>query len=404
MYQENSGMNSEFTSLSWKVSAIFIGGSLPLILFGKAILATWFSIGLIFGGLAMLENRPKWKEIKDIFFSNIAKVTFVMLLIFASSALNSVDQHYSLVRVYEMFYLCVASGLLVLVLTKMPREYVYLSFKVLSLSTLVISLLVLLDSFFESERLSVALHGNKWKAISKLEQMSSVIAILAPFFWTWVFNLTRKDYYWAKKVGLAGSYLLFFSVIVCGGLAGWLAVFVGALAYLVIGGKWHALALRTKHWALLPFAVFLAFLGYFTASGFQRLQSSEFLQNQSTYVELVQDSLDYLAASPVVGVGVNATRFLPNPEALVAKSNSQNFLVQLLLETGVLGLLVTTILFFMVLRRLYKYAHVNTYGLAGISSMLAFLAASMANTSIFNAWWLAFFIALSSLSIRMCKN
>ena len=36
MAQKSTALKSEFTILSWKASAIFIGGSLPLLLFGKA--------------------------------------------------------------------------------------------------------------------------------------------------------------------------------------------------------------------------------------------------------------------------------------------------------------------------------------------------------------------------------
>lgn len=404
MYQDKMALRSEFTSLSWKVSAFFIGGGLPLILFGKAVLATWFSLGLIFGCLAMFEERPSWQEIKDVFLSNIAKVTLIVLLIFSASALQSVDQHYSLVRFYEMFYLSVASGLLVLILNKMPKEYVYLSFKVLCVATLFIAFLVLADSFINNERLSYTLHGRKWEDIERLEQLGSILAILSPFVWTWLFKLSRKDDYWSQKLGLAVSYLLLFTVVVCGGVAGWFAVFAGALVYLVMGGKWHALALNTKHWLLLPCAIFVAFLGYFTASGVAHLQDNKYLDRYSEYVQFIEKSIDTLSTTPVLGVGVNATRFLPTPDAVIGKSISQNFLLQLILETGFLGLVAALVLIGMVLYRLYRYARVNVYGLAGVSSMVAFFVASLANTSIFNAWWLAFFIALSSLSIRLCKR
>lgn len=404
MYQDKIVLRSEFTSLSWKVAAFFIGGSLPLILFGKAVLATWFSLGLVFGCIAMFEDRPSLQDLKDVFLSNVAKVVLITLLIFSASALNSVDQHYSLVRFYEMFYLSVASGLLVLLFNKMPKLYVYLTLKVLCITTLLITGLVLVDTFVDSERLSYTLHGKRWEDIARLEQIGSILAILAPFVWTWIFKLSRKDYYWAKKIGLPISYSIFFAVIVCGGVAGWFAVFIAAVLYLVIGGHWHALALQTKHWLLLPCAVFLAFLGYFTASGVAHLQNNKYLERYSEYTQFVEKSIDYIATTPVLGVGVNATRFLPTPEAAIGKSMSQNFLLQLLLETGFLGLVASVILIFMVLYKLYHYAKVNVYGLAGISSLVAFCVASLANTSIFNAWWLAFFIALSSLSIRLCKK
>jgi hypothetical protein len=404
MYQDKIVLRSEFTILSWKVAAFFIGGSLPLILFGKAVLATWFSLGLIFGCLAMFEDRPSFREFKEVFASNIAKVVLIVLLIFASSALNSVDQHYSLVRFYEMFYLSVASGLLVLVLNKMPKVYLYFLFRVLCVSTFFIASLVLIDTFIDSDRLSFILHGENKDNINRLEQIGSIIAILAPFIWTWLFKASRKDFYWAKKLGLVGSYLLFFAVIVCGGIAGWVAVISAAVVYLIIGGHWHALALNTKHWLLLPCALFTAFLGYFTASGVEHLQHNRYLAKYSEYTQFISQSIDYISNTPVLGVGVNATRFLATPDALIGKSTSQNFLLQLILETGFLGFGAAIILILMVLYKLYHYARVNVYGLAGISSMVAFFVASLANTSIFNAWWLAFFIALSSLSIRMCKK
>jgi len=404
MYQDKVTLRSEFTSLSWKVCAFFVGGGLPLILFGKAVLATWFSLGLIFGCLAMVEDRPSFKDFKDVFFSNIAKVTLMVLLIFSASALNSVDQHYSLVRFYEMFYLSVASGLLVLIFNKMPKDYVYLTLKILCIATLLIALLALIDTFIESDRLSVALHGKRWDSIGRLEQIGSIIAILAPFVWTWMFKLSRKGHYWAGKVGLPLSYALFFTVIVCGGVAGWFAILIAAVLYLVMGGRWHALALKTKHWVLLPCAALAAFLGYFTASGISHLQDNKFLDKYSEYTQFVEQSVNYLSNTPVLGIGVNATRFLPTPDAVIGKSTSQNFLLQLILETGLLGFSVTVVLIGMVLYRLYRYAAVNIYGLAGVSSMVAFFVASLANTSIFNAWWLAFFIALSSLSIRLCKK
>ncbi|MCP4354124.1 MAG: hypothetical protein GY793_00560 [Proteobacteria bacterium] len=406
MVQKKIALKSEFTILSWKVAATFIGGSLPLLLLGKAVLAVWISMGLIFGVLAMIEDRPSWAEAREVFFSNIGKVTFIVLLVFAASALNSFRQHYSLVRFYEMFYLSVASGLFVLILKKMPKEFVMLAFKTLGITTLVMGLLVLVDSFVDIERLRYLLHGDKIGDIHRLEQMGTVLAVLSPFVWIWLFKMARKDdHYWAKRFGLPLSYVLFFTVIVCGGTSAWISCFVGIFVFLALGGKWHGLAIRSTHWVMMPSAIFLAFLGYLAASGVQHIRQNIPLgEEYFEYFDFVHKSIDFLAETPVLGIGVNATRFLPTPDAVIGRGLSQNFLLQLLVETGFLGLGAALVLFGIVLYRLYEYAKVDTYGLAGLSSMVIFFTASLSNTSIFNAWWLAFFIALSSLSIRLCKN
>lgn len=404
MLQQNTTLRSEFTILSWKAAAAFIGGSLPLLLLGKAVLAVWISLGLLFGACAMLEDRPKLRDLKDIFFSDIAKMTIIMLLIFAASALNSVKQHYSLVRFYEMFYLSLASGFLVVVLRKMPKEYVKLALKVLGITTLVMGAFVLIDSLTDIQRLGYALHGGKDVA-KRLEFIGTILAILSPFVWTWLFQLARQEgRYWAKKLGLPLSYLLFLTVILCGGVAGWVSCIVGVVVYLIMGGKWHGLVLNTKHWLLMILGLAVAFVSYHLTQGSLSLTFESFSNKSAEYFDFVEKSVNYIANTPVLGIGVNATRFLPTPEAIIGKGMSQNFLLQLLLETGFLGLSAAAVLILMVLYKLYQYSRVNAYGLAGLSSMIVFLVASLSNTSIFNAWWLAFFIALSALSIRLCKS
>jgi hypothetical protein len=99
----------------------------------------------------------------------------------------------------------------------------------------------------------------------------------------------------------------------------------------------------------------------------------------------------------LVGVGVSNFRVLPTSIDL----HPHNWVLQLWLETGLLGLGIFVALCGALLWRFGQFAKNQVFGAAALSSLVAFLVCGLASTSIVNAWWLTFFAFSALLGWRV---
>lgn len=402
----------ENTLLAWRASAFMIGGALPLILMGRAVLAAWLLLGIIFGFVAMGAAAYKQEVWSSAFKTPAVRLSVVTLFGLFLSCVFSIDPMYSYGRLAEVAGMMLGGLLLFVVLRDMPTRAVNYGLKVMGVLTIIVILFSLADAFSDSQRLSTALHGSrKWNLDSRLNYMSSVFAVLMPYLWVWLHRKWRDGEFMARAFALPVAILGFFTVFTCGGRAGWVAILVAAVLYLILGGLWHGLVLHRRHWLMVPLVVIAGPIGYGLSRGWDvmlgRLQfwnepNGEFMSGRGN---VWQFAMDHMGDNPITGIGLSAFRKLPIPEGVELSSNAHphNFLIQLALETGIVGTLPALAVVVVVLAYLWRYAQVNLYGLGALCSVVAFLVASLANTSIFQAWWLAFFIVSAIFGVRLCR-
>ena len=99
---------------------------------------------------------------------------------------------------------------------------------------------------------------------------------------------------------------------------------------------------------------------------------------------------------PLFGVGVMNFRNMSHAIDL----HPHNWFLQILLEGGIVGMAAFLVLIGLVLWRFYGFAKGNLYGVAALASFIAFLVTGLANTSIFNGWWLTYLIVSAMLGWR----
>ena len=393
----------------WKLSAFLIGAALPLHLFGPAVLAVFLGFGVIIGAFATKDDSLR-STVKTIYKSNTIKLVGALLIAFLLSALFAIDMQFSLIKFYSLVGVAFFSLILYLVLREMPSRHVHGAMNVFCGTTIFVITLCLLDAFLNDARLSSALHGRKWDNISRLNYMSSNLAVIVPFLWAWLLQNYREWAVLARWFALPLAIVSFLTIFICGGRSGWIAILISSAIFLIIAGKRHNLILHTKHWFLGLGVVALAPIMYGFVRGFSNLQErvGSLLngEDNSGRLEIWKYAIDRIGENNIItGVGLNGFRKLPLPEGETSMAFSNfhphNFILQLILESGILGFAIAAIMIVLIIKYFAKLSQGNIYGLAGLCSIIAFFTASLTNTSIFSIEWLTFLIVSALFSSRI---
>ena len=317
--------------MAWNGAAVFLGGALPMLLMGRAVMAVWLVLGIVFGLFAV--GRKLWQGSlwRSAVMTRGVALSAAMLGALFLSAVFSIDVGYSMGRFGELLGLALGALLLFVVLREMPGRSLHLSIKVMAICTVGAILLVLADAFSDSQRLSAALHGRKWDQVHRLNYMSSVLAVLLPYLWVWLLKRARDQEPLALLFALPISLVGFFAVFVCGGRAGWAAVFVAAVLLLWLGGRWHGVVLHTRHWVALPVFLALGPIGYGLSRGWDVMLERilvwrEQMGAMSGRGDIWAHAWNHVGDNWLTGIGINAFRKLPVPfEPFPSNAHPHNF-------------------------------------------------------------------------------
>lgn len=369
---------------------------MPLILIGRAVSAAALVLGIIIGLIATKGTSLR-STMETLWNAKISRILLAMLVAFAASVPFAVVPEHAAQHFVQIVGMMFAAFLLYTTLREMPRRYVTVVIRTLGVMTVCMAILAGLDAMLQYPRLSQTLHGDKWEQLHRLNYMSSVLAVLLPFLWAWLLRRYRDGVMLAKWFALPVILLTFLIVFVCGGRAGWVGVSVAAVVFLWHAGKYHNLTLHRKHWFLGILVVLLSPLAYGYTRGFDvlkdRLGFGESLGLGSGRIEIWEFAIKHFGDNPITGIGLGNFRKLPIPEGgIVSNAHPHNFLIQLYLETGILGFLASAVFVYYILRLFKSYAEGHPYGLAAYAGLIAFFVASLANTSIFQPWWLTFMV------------
>lgn len=399
-------MMREEQQVMWRFAAVLIGCAMPAMLLGRAVTAVCLALGILLGLLATHGTSLR-SSLRYMAQSKLLWIAASLVVSFGLSTVFSIDVSHSLQHFVQLLGIGVMAFLFYLVVREMPARMLRLSLQSLCITTLVVLVLVLVDAFGHDPRLAQALHGDKAQNLHRLNYMSSVLAVLIPFLWAWLLQREREHEVLASRFAVPVSILSFWAVFACGGRAGWVAATLAAAVFLVVTGRRFNLTLHTKHWLIGIVVVVLGPLFYGLSRGFDVMMARISMAGEhygigSGRVGIWEFAVSHMFDNPLTGIGLGAFRKLPLPaEGIISNSHPHNFVLQLGLESGILGLLAGLALMVFLLRQFWVYAQGNIYGLAAFCSLLAFFTASLANTSIFQAWWLTFLVFVSIFGLRL---
>ncbi len=399
-------MLKEERHIFWATSAVLLGSAMPLILIGRAISAGALVLGIIIGLIATKGTSLR-STMNTLRTARIAKIIIAMIASFALSVPFAIDPSFALKHLIQLIGMVFASFLLYTVMREMPRRYLTKLIRVLGVTIVIIALLAGLDAILNDERLSKALHGRKWNQIHRLNYMSSVFAVLLPFLWAWLLRAYRDGATLAKGLAFPLILITFMVLFICGGRSGWVGATVAMVVFLYGASKYHNLVIHRKHWFMGVLVVLTGPLAYGFARGFDIMKERiglgvEAIGIGSGRLEIWSFAIKHLLDNPFTGIGLGNFRKLPIPaEGIVSNAHPHNFIIQLFLETGLIGLATASIFIIYMLSVFRKYSHGHLYGLAAYSGLIAFFVASLANTSIFQPWWLTFMVFIAILGNRV---
>lgn len=394
-------------SMLWYIAAVFIGGALPLMAVGRAVTSVWLVLGIILGALAMgkeMLNRTAWRQCVRCPMGVASAALFIT---FGLSAAFSIKPLHSWQQWEQLLLIMILSVLLLRVLMAMPTRAVRLTLNVLASLTTLMALYILGDAVWHPNHGAFVPNGLARNPQDRFNYLSSVLAVLSPFVWVWLLRLWRD-----KKISCTLGYvvaaLVFIALVVANGRAGWLGAGASMVVFAFLSWRYHGFRITWKTATALAALAVVALASYGASRGFDymwhRLDFSHFSTAGSGRLPIWTFAASHMLDNPFTGIGIHTFRFLPPPDYhLNSQLHPHNFIVQLLLEVGLLGGLASALFIYRLFRNLWKYVEVSIYSAAGLASLTAFFTCALANTSIYQARWLVFLVVAYTLSIRLCR-
>ena len=396
-------MKAEDKNMLWRMSAVLLGAALPSILVLKpGLMYGLLAVGM-FTGLAATKGESLRGSVRLMLDSWVVLLVMLLLGAFLASVGLGIDPAFAFVKWLQVLAGVLAAAGLFILLRQMPGEYLELLLKSLAVVAFCAMGVALLDMLLNEPRLSRFIHGeDKYSGEYRLNFFSSALAVILPYVWARLLVKAKEGEPFAQKIALPGAALSLLTLIVCGGRAGWAGGIVAVLVFLYGAGRWHKLVVHARHWLSVVAVMALGIGMYGLVYGRDFMLRRVMVEPEggrglmSGRLEVWQKAWSHVGDHPLFGIGVMNYRNLPDAIDL----HPHNWLIQLLLETGVVGTSLFLALMGLVLYRFWRYAHANMYGVAALASLCAFLTAGLANTSIFNMWWVSFLIFTCLLGWR----
>lgn len=396
-------MKAEDKNMLWRISAVLLGAALPCILILKPGLTYGLlAVGLL-TGLAATKGDSLRGTLRLLSDSWVVLLAVLLLGSFLTSTALAVNLPVSWDKWADLVLAGGVAGAMFLLFRQMPGAYLEVLLKSLAVTAFCMMGLALLDVLLNEPRLSMFIHGqDKYSGAYRLNFFSSALAVLLPFVWARLLMKAKEGEPFARKVALPAAAMSLLTLVVCGGRAGWAGAAVAIVVFLFSAGRWHKLVVHARHWLAVGLVVGAGLAVYAMVYGPQFMLQRIMVVPEggrgymSGRFEVWQTAWSHVGEHPWFGIGLMNYRHLPDAIDL----HPHNWLIQLLLETGLVGTALFMAMMGLLIHRFWRYAHGNLYGVAALASLCAFLVSGLANTSIFNMWWLTYLIFLCLLGWR----
>ncbi len=231
---------------------------------------------------------------------------------------------------------------------------------------------------------------------------ASILAMALPFS-LWACVQSKRAINWVVP------FLMVTAIFACGGRSGWIALIVMLFGFMALFPfKEYVHALRTKLYCVLSVitGAISGLLIYWQAVGTESFLTRSAMSSEaglgSGRLDIWKFSWEKFLENPVWGIGPRNFRNLDfTGVELTSTYHPHSIVLELLLETGVMGF-VAFMLFILLLLRdstktFYKNhddVQVRSFLICSVCALMAFGAASMTLTSIFHGWWFGYFVLL----------
>jgi len=384
----------------WRISALCLGAAMPAMLFERTTLFVLVILGALAGILAT--KGSSLRATAGLLKQN--PFVWLILAIMASFGVSSalgINAAESLDK-YGQLWIVLLAGLGVFIaLREMPGRHVEGMMTSMTVTTVICCVIVLVDALSGNDRLGVFLHNNWFDTPYRLNFYTGALTVVLPFVWARMLMKRREGEPLAKMMFLPVLMLTLIALVVSGARIGWAGALV-ALSVFIAFIKWrHDVVFGIKHALLTGLTLAIGFAGYIVSHGLSFFNQRIDLDAGPRGFgggrgEIWQVAWAHSFDNPIFGIGLQGFRYLPEKVDFHPHSAP----LQLLLETGLLGLGLVGVLAFLIMRAFYNYAKHTLYGAAALASFCGFCVVSLANTSIFNIWWVTFFVLLSLIGWR----
>jgi O-antigen ligase len=398
-------MRAEDKQLLWRFSATTLGMALPLVLIGRSVMFVLIGVGIL-TGLAATKGesiRVTGRLLSDSWLVLLVIALLAVTLLGASLGINVTEAFH---KWLDVVLVVLGGGLLFFTLREMPGQHLEVLMKSLAVTSFAMMALATGDALINDPRLSAALHGARLADNPyRLNTFSSALAVLLPYLWARLLIKSREGEPFARRIALPATLFSIFTLILCGGRAGWVGALAGGVVFVWLTAYWHRVVMHGKQWLAGVATVAVGLAAYGLANGFDfMLQRVNFMTDTpggrgplSGRLDVWAAAIRHLGDDIWLGIGLQNYRYLPDAVDI----HPHNWLLQMVLETGLVGTLLFGVILALVAWRFWGFAKNNLYGVAACSSLVAFLTTGLANTSIVNVWWLSFLMFTAVLGWRV---
>ena len=383
----------------------------------KGVEAGFILLAVLFG-LTLFFSRTSWNTkgtfhtIQNFFKPWENKALVLAIISFAVSSYNGVNPEYSMKQWQQVLAVFLGGALLTMGAKHIQNETMEKLAKYMAWAGGAFSVMILLETSGLAPFISEQIRDlDKAPLHAQIRSFSSVIAVTIPF--AWVYALRDKS-----LIAWVLSLLMVSGAFACGGRAGWLSLTLSFIAFYFVY-DWKSLVQKSQAKALyiLHFILGSAFglFIYKTMVGdsffTKRLELTGDEAGGSGRTDIWAFTFDKFLENPIMGVGVKGFRHLDfSTHQLTSTMHPHNALLELLLETGVVGTFfictfagVGFVKLVQAMLNKRKHNQNSDMQTALILCFFAFAVCSMTLTSIFHAWWLTFFVVLYVLSLKARK-
>ncbi len=391
------------------LSIFIIGFCYSLLLINKIIFGTLLSLGLL--TLIFINKKSLVQDLKTS-LKNINKKELLILLLFIScffiSVLNSIKIERSIAVIIYLYLIVFFSFILYLIFIK-KKEYADLLFKIFSISLFINCFVITTYNFshFDFSEMSEVI---RFKGYMNIMTLLSFL----------IFFLSKS------KLNIIPLLFLIPNIIISNCNSAILGIIIGSSSCLVFF-LYNILKQKKKLRILIISTVFFSFCfsTIFFAQNLPRDHQEKNIQDFQFTIptELIDPhrqfmwgfSIKKIKIKPLFGYGQDTSNFIKGSQKEIGSpytgdmnfisSHPHNFIIELLLETGFLGLVSFFFFIFIINYKVWKITKCTTSRLYLIFFNGYFWSTSLVNFSFWLGWWQAsYYLILAFIAIKIKVN
>jgi O-antigen ligase len=380
------------------IALILVGSSMPLAAYSKGYFFASLGLGVLLG-LVSLSLQEYKDSLNKVLSSKMLSLILLVMLTIMCSVYVSIDQTYSLKKLGDICIVLFFSLGLFVFLDNVSVQKMKLVIKSMLILTMVNVCYLYYDMFIASKEMLIKIHGIDNISTGRVRYPANQMAVFAPLLFGYLFDIEKK-----QKLAWAFLGIVTITIFATGGRSAMLALLCSTtlMVSLLIWKK--AISLNVKKGLLIILSVgAVLFSGVFVykyfdkSSGenvFERRMTTDSSNISSGRFAIWKFAIEEGLKSPVFGVGIGSFRKLgaETELKLSAKNHPHNFLIEIFVSTGFVGLFAMALLGVCLFIKIFKQIFADSlFAIFAVSSYTAYWVNSAVSVSILQTYWLAFF-------------